>query len=310
MAWFEESDEQKAQQWQSRVAQRRLDLSASVEEALGDNSSLEEEEWSEEDENPRQVSSSQGTALIPPRLSLQSKQLPVVRSQAAVEPITPPGRTGAEREGRTVESGNIIARVAHRISTRLSAFERVPRNDGSTTALPMMPGGYKERKEHPQVKAGTIPVARPVEIVEPASDQRNGAKRTTKVRLQVVPKTDPTPGTRESVPPLCDVATNPTLPAVNQTGGRIETPPSTPHTPPTPYEYRQNRSGSGTFEAGQSDVAVAHIDITSASVVVVMLTDDPGPVVVQYISLRPAIGFTVHLSAPTKNVTPFNYTVL
>lgn len=302
MAWFEESDEQKAQQWQSRVAQRRLDLSASVEEALGDSSSLEEEDWSDEDENPRQVSSSHGTALIPPRLSLQSKPLPVVRSQATVEPINP--------AGKTVESGNIIARVAHRISTRLSAFERVPRNDGSTTALPMVPGGYKERKEHPQVKAGTIPAARPVEVATQIGDQRNGAKRTTKVRLQVVPKTDPTPGTRESVPPPCDVAINPTLPAINQTGGRIETPPTTPPASPTPYEYRQNRSGSGTFEAGQADVAVAQTDISPASVVVVMLTGDPGPVVVQYISLQPTIGFTVHLSAPTKNVTPFNYTIL
>jgi hypothetical protein len=305
MALFEESDEQKSQQWQSRVAQKRLDLSASVEETLGDSSSLEDEEWSEEDENPRQVSSSQGTALIPPRLSLQSKPLPIVRSQAAVEPIAP--------TGRTVESGNIIARVAHRITSRLSSFERGPRNDGSTAALPMVPGGYKERKEYPQVRAGTIPAARPVEVSEQTGEQRNGAKRTTKVRLQVVPKTDPTPGTRESASPLCDVATNPTLPAMSQTGGRIETPPSPPPTPSplsTPYEYRQNRSGSGTFEAGQSDVAVAHTDITSTSVVVVMLTGDPGPVVVQYISLRPTIGFTVHLSAPTKNVTPFNYTIL
>jgi hypothetical protein len=302
MAWFEESDEQTAQQWQSRVAQRRLDLSASVEEALGDSSSLEEEEWSDEDEDPGQVSSSQGTALIPPRLSLQSKPLPVVRSQATAEPITP--------TGRTVESGNIIARVAHRITSRLSSFERVPRNDVAATAMPMVPDSYKERKEYPKMKAGTIPAARPVEVAGQTGTQRNKAKRTTKVHLQVVPKTDPTPGVKDSVSPLCNVATNPTLPAMNQTGGRIETPPSTPPIPSTPYEYRPNRSGSGTFEAGQSDVPVAHTDITSASVVVVILIGDPGPVVVQYISLRPTIGFTVHLSAPTKNVTPFNYTIL
>ena len=302
MAWFEESDEQKAQQWQSRVAQKRLDLSASVEEALGDSSSLEDGEWSDEDENPGQVSSSQGTALIPPRLSLQSKPLPIVRSQTAVEPITP--------TGRTVESGNIIARVAHRISTRLSAFERMPRNDSAMAVPPMVPSGYKVRKEHPQMKTGTIPAARPVEVAEQSGEQRNGVKRTTKVRLQVVPKTDPASGVKDNVSPLCNVATNPTLPAINQTGGRIETPPSPPQTPSPSYEYRQSKSGSGTFEAGQSDVAVAHTDISPASVVVVMLPGDPGPVVVQYISLRPTIGFTVHLSAPTKNVTPFNYTVL
>ena len=306
MAWFEESDEQKVQQWQSRVAQRRLDLSASVEEALGDHSSLEEDELEEEGENSIQVSQSQGTALIPPRLSLQSKPLPVVRSQPAVEPITPSRRAGSERgerEGRTVESGNIIARVAQRISTRLSSFERVPRNVGATASLPVVQEGYRESRGHPKMKTGTIPAARPVEVAEQTNDQRSMAKRTTKVRLQVVPKTDPMPGTSESVSPLCNVATNPTLPAVNQIGERIETPLSID-------DQRENMSGSGTFEAGQSDVAVANTHITPASVVVIMLTGDPGPVVVQYVSLQPTTGFTVHLSAPTKNMTPFNYTIL
>jgi hypothetical protein len=38
-----------------------------------------------------------------------------------------------------------------------------------------------------------------------------------------------------------------------------------------------------------------------------MLTGNPGPVVVQYISLHPRMGFTVHLSAPVTADTPFNY---
>lgn len=68
--------------------------------------------------------------------------------------------------------------------------------------------------------------------------------------------------------------------------------------------------GSGSFDAGQGDVAIASPQITAASVVVVMLATDPGPVVVQYVSLQPGIGFTVHLSAPTKVKTLFNYVVL
>ena len=57
MVWFEEPDEQKAQQWQSRIAQQRLDLSASVEAALGDSSlPPEEEEWVEEAKNTASVS--------------------------------------------------------------------------------------------------------------------------------------------------------------------------------------------------------------------------------------------------------------
>jgi hypothetical protein len=68
--------------------------------------------------------------------------------------------------------------------------------------------------------------------------------------------------------------------------------------------------GSGNFDAGQGDVAIANAHITGTSVVTVMLASDPGPVVVQYVSLQPGTGFTVHLSAPTKVKTLFNYVVL
>ncbi|GER82933.1 hypothetical protein KTAU_15700 [Thermogemmatispora aurantia] len=50
--------------------------------------------------------------------------------------------------------------------------------------------------------------------------------------------------------------------------------------------------------------------VSEASVVLVTLTGDPGPVVVQYVSLQPGRGFTVHLSAPTQRETPFHYVVL
>ncbi len=68
--------------------------------------------------------------------------------------------------------------------------------------------------------------------------------------------------------------------------------------------------GSGSFDAGQGEVAVASPEITGSSVVTVMLASDPGPVVVQYVSLQPGTGFTIHLSAPTKVKTLFNYVVL
>lgn len=65
--------------------------------------------------------------------------------------------------------------------------------------------------------------------------------------------------------------------------------------------------GSGAFEPGQEDLVIANQRITSASVVNVMLSSEPGPVVVQYVSLRPGIGFTIHLSAAAKLKTTFNY---
>lgn len=68
-------------------------------------------------------------------------------------------------------------------------------------------------------------------------------------------------------------------------------------------------SGTGVFEYGQMDVIVTSPAITAASVVMVMLASNPGPVVVQYVSLQPRVGFTVHLTAPTTARTPFNYVI-
>jgi hypothetical protein len=69
-------------------------------------------------------------------------------------------------------------------------------------------------------------------------------------------------------------------------------------------------SGSGIIESGQGDVIVSNPHVTSSSVVLVTLTANPGPVVVQYVSLQPQKGFTIHLTAPAAAKTPFNYIVL
>lgn len=77
------------------------------------------------------------------------------------------------------------------------------------------------------------------------------------------------------------------------------------------YGNRQQMlSGSRTFKCGQGEIAVENAHVTPSSVITAMLTGDPGPVVVQYISLRPGVGFTVHLSAPAERETSFNYVVM
>jgi hypothetical protein len=77
------------------------------------------------------------------------------------------------------------------------------------------------------------------------------------------------------------------------------------------YGNRQQMlSGSRTFKRGQGEIAVENTHVTPSSVITTMLTGDPGPVVVQYISLRPGVGFTVHLSAPAEKETSFNYVVM
>ncbi len=129
-----------------------------------------------------------------------------------------------------------------------------------------------------------------------SSNQRL-AGRSTKVHLQVVSKPESTDLPTDSLVRSQESDACSNLPPANLlTTIRTATPPIL--------------QGSGKFEDGQSDVVVLNNHITDGSVVLVLLTSDPGPVVVQYISLQPELGFIVHLTAPTKNVTLFNYAIV
>ena len=68
--------------------------------------------------------------------------------------------------------------------------------------------------------------------------------------------------------------------------------------------------GTASFEYGQSDCQVFNEQVNAASVVLVMLTVNPGPTVVQHVSLQPGVGFTAYLSAPANSEVPFNYVVM
>ena len=65
--------------------------------------------------------------------------------------------------------------------------------------------------------------------------------------------------------------------------------------------------GIGTFESGQGELMVRNTHTVATSVVHVTLTSNPGPTLVQYISLHPEVGFTLHLTAPVAAKTTFNY---
>lgn len=73
---------------------------------------------------------------------------------------------------------------------------------------------------------------------------------------------------------------------------------------------RGSFSGSDAFASSQRDLMVKNTNITASSVVLVMLTANPGPVAVQYVTLQPEVGFTIHLTGPTAVKTPFNYVIL
>ncbi|GAC1397309.1 MAG: hypothetical protein NVS4B12_03970 [Ktedonobacteraceae bacterium] len=68
--------------------------------------------------------------------------------------------------------------------------------------------------------------------------------------------------------------------------------------------------GTGSFESEQGEVMVKNTRTTASSVVHVTLTSHPGPTLLQYVSLRPEVGFTLHLTAPAAAKTTFNYVLL
>jgi hypothetical protein len=75
MAWSEKTGELAEQDWHARSAKKRAELSMSIEEALA-NDLLVEDPFVDELEEFAQKSNS--AVIIPPRLSLQSKPMPVV----------------------------------------------------------------------------------------------------------------------------------------------------------------------------------------------------------------------------------------
>ena len=78
MVGHDERDEQDQQRWHARFAKERLGLSASVDETLAD-PRLNEEFDDELHDEPESLPQESQALLIPPRLSLQSKQMPAVR---------------------------------------------------------------------------------------------------------------------------------------------------------------------------------------------------------------------------------------
>ena len=124
-----------------------------------------------------------------------------------------------------------------------------------------------------------LPAPRSIETPPVSSGKLRVPKRPTKVRLEAAPE-------QES--------------ASKEMGEQMEGKSS----------MGMMLSGSGIVESGRSEVAIENAEVKSSSIVMVMLAGDPGPVVVQYITLRPQDGFTVHLSAPAQAKTSFNYAIL
>jgi hypothetical protein len=306
MAWPEDLDEQMRRRWLSRLAQERLDLSASVEAALGE-TALQADQFPEAlGTTPGTVQAPQKKVIIPPRLSLQSRLMPAVNSDSRAlslgvkRSLTNPDAWNADLSVIDAEpvtdeqSANFLSRLAHRITSSLSALLVNNQDESTVVGAPedVMPSSVTdEPRNGPRVYNSSLalpvvhvpaeppimralPAPRSTEMQTLGQGKQRVPKRPTKVRLEAVS----------------------TLGTVTQMEGQSG--------------MGTMFSGSGIVEPGQSEVAVANAEVKSSSIVMVMLAGDPGPVVVQYITLRPLDGFTVHLSAPALAKTPFNYAIL
>src|SRR2546421_3615245 len=245
MAWQSESDEQVQQDWQVRSAKKREELSLSIEETLADDTLIEDPFSDDVDEA---FQDSKSSIIIPPRLSLQSKPMPVVR----VEPK---------------EVSNFTSRT----------------------------------------------MTDSVEIPQTAQKKCRLAGRTTKVHLQAVPKSEKKTGGKVSIEAEKNLISTDREEKIN---GKSNSKRISSSERGVIAKGKMggvasgSLAGSGVVKQGQRDVVVTNTHISSSSVVIVTLIEDPGPVVVKFITMQPQIGFTLHFSDSAKTEARFNYVIL
>ena len=245
MAWHSESDEHVQKDWQVRSAKKREELSRSIEETLADSALIEDPFSDEVDEV---VQDSKNSMIIPPKLSLQSRPMPVV----------------------CVESKDLIGDTS--------------RTTTNSVAVP-----------------------------QTAPKKRRLAGRTTKVHLQAVPKSEKKSGGKTSI----EAEKNSSgLDRVEQINAKSNSKRNSSSEKSAVAKGKINRAaseslaGSGVLKQGQRDMMVTNTHITSSSVVIVTLVEDPGPVVIKYITLHPQIGFTLHFSDSAEAEARFNFVIL
>ncbi|MBV9709882.1 MAG: hypothetical protein JO011_03070 [Ktedonobacteraceae bacterium] len=331
MTLREERNEQDKQAWRAHFERERLDLSASVEAALMEDGVLAQRRQEEPDEQDDPLSVTGGTGLVPPHLNLQSRTLPAVQPESFGTVATDSHEAISSHVGEEAEqkSPGILGRLARRFTSSFAAVKPEAHQQQAASSPSQGPISQEMKAYSPDRKQLPVPLVRVIDTipsstsnVETAPSQPERArslKRNGKVRLE----TTELPAITEapSPPKVEDQETGETLLAAD-----VKDALSQRHAPADIPEKREGSrnttdralssaiskslSGSGVFESEQRDVMISNSCITATSVVLVMLTTNPGPVVVQYISLHPGNGFTVHLTAPVTTRTTFNYIVL
>ncbi len=245
MAWLSDSNEQVQNNWETRSAKKRDELSRSIEETLAVSASLQEPISDEEDEL---VQHSKNSIIIPPKLSLQSKPMPVVR----------------------IESTDVTT-VA---ST-------------STTDAVSVPSSTQKKQRL--------------------------AGRTTRVQLQAVPKPEKKSSTKLAIDMGKDsIDSEPERHMNGKNSSKRQSSSDRGALAKGKVDRAGTKSlaGSGYIKHGQRDVMITNSHVSSSSIINVTLVEDPGPVVVKYISLHPQTGFTLHFSDAAEFDARFNYAIL
>jgi len=263
---------------------------------------------------------------------------PAVPSNSTVEQKSPPQNTGmlARLAQRFTSSfvaigGSTKSGSPRQANPSTSARETISTQDTGEDLPPASRMETSKSTEYPDVSLVRVidtapPTSSVVEAKPPEGGKQRSLKRNGKVRLETaemhaIPKTPMPPKIEEQETGASmlasDVREALDRQQVSLDADRHENENAVARSSVLEMfngelgvAARGTLSGSGTFESGQSDVTIANERITAASVVLVTLTTNPGPVVVQYISLQPQVGFTVHLTAPVIMHTTFNYVVL
>jgi hypothetical protein len=245
MAWQSESEEQVQQDWQVRSAKKREELSLSIEETLADDALIVDPFSDEVDEA---FQGSKSSIIIPPRLSLQSKPMPVVRIES---------KEVASVTMRTTTDSVAVPQTAQR-KRRLA---------GRTTKVHLQAVPRSEKKSERKVSAEAEKNSFSPDHEEKINGKSNSKRNSSSERGAI---------------------------AKGKTGSAAS----------------GSLAGSGVLKQGQRDVVVTNTYISSSSVVIVTLVEDPGPVVVKFITLQPQIGFTLHFSDSAETEARFNYVIL
>jgi hypothetical protein len=394
-----EYSEQIPRKWYSRFARERINLSASVEEALIDNTS-QEPQWQDDSESDDEHDGRNGQqtqagddqhdtvpytgyskALIPPRLSLQSRVLPALSPGGFVEAATnaraqsfPSTQSEVQQEQQsstTPHGTSLLMRLAQRITSSFSALggtmppeivgqsepldkHETPDSSGSenaalplvhrdTTEAPMRSRVASEQRSGPIVKSSLRAEENAAELTQ-SNERKQRLGRTTRVRLETAPQAqgqvheqvspveipmhtqhvqdefNVTSASQFSEMDLRRTAEEMTRSRIMALRVRQEKQGTTSvHLPAVDVDRSKNVTveqaktgmllGNGAFECGQQETTILDQRVTDGCMVQLMLLNDPGPVVVHYVSLQPHIGFTAHLTAPAVMQTGFNYVI-